>query len=95
MIIKLSNGVEISEETVVNALKKAGISVEPKHVFNAGDVAKVFGNTSPGSWRLIASIDGKLYSINQLGYKQGDGTQQYFEHNGYKFVGRQQDILKQ
>lgn len=31
-MIKLSTGVEVSEETVVNALKAAGISVELKHV---------------------------------------------------------------
>lgn len=29
-MIKLSNGVEISEDTVVSALKKAGIKVEPR-----------------------------------------------------------------
>jgi hypothetical protein len=29
-MIKLSTGVEISEDTVISALKKAGISVEPK-----------------------------------------------------------------
>lgn len=93
-MIKLSTGVEISEETVVSALKAAGINIEPKHIFAAGDVAQVFGNKSPGSWRLIVLIDSKLYSINQLGSKQGDGTQEYFGYNGYKFVGRQQDLLE-
>jgi len=29
-MIKLSNGVEISEDTVVSALKKCGIEVEPE-----------------------------------------------------------------
>ena len=94
-MIKLSNGVEISEDTVISALKKAGINVEPKHVWEAGDVAYIYGDKSPSCWRLIVLINGKLYSINQLGYKQGNGTQEYFGRSGYKFVGKQKNILKQ
>lgn len=48
-MIKLSNGVEISEDTVVSALKKAGISVEPKpklkqvkiHCFRASKLTSI------------------------------------------------------
>lgn len=93
-MIKLSNGVELSEDTVVSALKKAGINVEPKHIFEAGDVAYVGSMKSPYDWRLIFSFTGSLYSVNQAGYKQGDGTQGYFERNHYKYVGRQINLLK-
>lgn len=89
-MFKLSNGVEISEETVISALKKSGICVEPKHVWAPGDVAYVDGDANyPVSWRLIISINGELKAANQLGWVQGDGSQKYFERNGYKFVGRQ------
>ena len=93
-MIKLSTGIEVSEETVISALKKVGINVEPKHVFAKGDIAQVFGNKSPGGWRLIISHGSGLRSVNQCGFIQGDGTQEYFEYNGYKFVGRQKDLLE-
>ena len=94
-MIKLSNGVEISEDTVVSALKKAGITVEPKHIFKAGDVAYVGHTKSPYDWRLIFRCDDrKLYSVNQAGNKQGDGSQEYFERNHYNYVGRQLTLLR-
>jgi hypothetical protein len=95
-LIKLSNGVEISEETVVAALEKAGIETKPKpeHIFEAGDVAYVDGVCEPGNWRLIASIAGKLKSVNQCGWIQGDGTQQYFKNNHYQYYDKQRNLLK-
>ena len=90
-MIKLSNGVEISEDTVVSALKKSGISVEPKHIFRAGDVAKNYNVTR--QWRLIISKGGTLYAVDELGVICGSG-QRYFEDFNYKFVGRQKDLLK-
>lgn len=92
-MIRLSNGVEISEDTVINALEKAGINTTPKHIFRAGDVAYIYGSRYPGDWRLIISINGKLKSTNRLGWIQGDGSQKYFENNAYKYAGRQQDLL--
>lgn len=85
-MIKLSNGVEISENTVVSALKKAGISVEPKpkkHIFSAGDMAK----NDMGLWRLIVRISGKNYSVDRYGTYQGQG-QGHFEALDYKYVGK-------
>lgn len=93
-MIRLSTGVELSEDTVVSALKKAGIRVEPKHVFEAGDVAYNSSIKDLYSWRLIFRCNGGLYSINQAGTKQGDGSQEYFEHNHYRYVGRQKDLLR-
>ncbi len=95
-MIKLSTGVEISEDTVISALKKAGINVEPKHIFKAGDVAYA-GQESPANWRLISLINHKLYGINQNGILQGSltvGGQDHFDAFDYKYVGRQSDLLK-
>ncbi len=88
-MIKLSSGVELSESTVISALKKAGISVEPKHVFEVGDIA-----TRYGEWRFIVKIDGKLTSVGENGYTSGSYDQKDFEYHCYKYVGRQSDILK-
>jgi hypothetical protein len=93
-LIKLSNGVEISEETVVIALEKAGIETKSKHIFEAGDVAYIDGINIPSDWRLIISVEGRLRSVNQNGYVQGNGTQQYFENNHYQYYDRQEDLLK-
>lgn len=94
-MIKLSNGVEISEDTVVAALKAAGINIEPvkpEHIFEVGDVA----NTPDGGWRFIVLIDSKLIAVNQNGIVQGSGSnggQNHFEAFNYKFVGKQSDLL--
>lgn len=95
-MIKLSTGVEISEDTVISALKKAGISVEPKHVFNKGDVAYNETNNKidkPKDWRLIVGVNGKLCSVDSYGILQG-WEQKYFERNNYVYAGRQLDLLE-
>lgn len=89
-MIKLSTGVEISEDTVVSALKKAGISVEPKHVFEAGDVAVNEGEAD--IWRFIIRIDGRLCGVDRHGFNNGKG-QKYFEAHNYKFVGKLSDTI--
>jgi len=92
-MIKLSTGVELSEDTVISALKKAGISVEPKHVFKAGDVAYYGGKTHLSTeWRFIVLIDGKLCAINRWGSVSSTG-QESFEACGYKYVGRLSDMI--
>lgn len=71
-MIKLSSGVEISEETVVAALKKVGIETEPskpKHIFEAGDVA----TTKYENWRFVIRIDGKIQSVNKYGFSCSTG----------------------
>jgi hypothetical protein len=94
-MIKLSNGVELSEDTVVSALKKAGISVEPKHVFSPGDIAYHSGNTTtPNCWRLITKIGGKLIAIGLNGLPSGSYNQKDFEYHGYKYVGKIWDLVK-
>lgn len=92
-MIRLSNGVEISEDTVINALEEAGISTTPKHIFEAGDVAYIYENNNSVNWRLIISIHRKLKSVNQFGWIQGDGSQEYFKNNHYKYAGKQKDLL--
>ena len=96
-MIKLSNGVEISEDTVVSALKKAGISVEPKpkHIFQAGDVAYLGGYKELGCLRFIVKLNGKLHSLYRNGYcASGDVNQDYFERYNYRYAGRLEDFLK-
>lgn len=95
-MIKLSTGTEVSEDTVVSALKKAGINVEPpkpKHIFQAGDVAR----SKYGYWRLIIKINGKLYAVDKYGYVMGEHSskigQEHFEEFGYKFIGKQSDLI--
>ena len=91
-LIKLSNGVEISEDTIVAALEKAGIETkppEPKHIFEAGDVAI----TEYAEWRFIVRVDGKTYSVNKNGLRCSTG-QKDFDYYGYKFVGRLKNLLK-
>jgi len=93
-MMKLSNGVEISEDTVVSALKKVGINVEPskpKHIFKAGDMAKS-GNFS-NSKRIILLISGLLRSFDLDGYPQSTGQNQ-FESCGYEFIGKLTDFIK-
>ena len=95
-MIKLSDGVEISEDTVISALKKAGISVELKHIFQRGDIAyNEVGSKVHNSedWRFIVSVNGWLCSVDKNGVLQGWG-QKYFENCNYKYVGRQSDLLK-
>jgi len=90
-LIKLSNGVEISEDTIVAALEKAGIETkppEPKHIFEAGDVAK-----SEGEWRIIIKVKGELQSFTTDGYYI-NGGQTKFEQFNYQFVGKLENLLK-
>lgn len=96
-MIKLSNGVELSENTIVAALEKAGINVEPvkpKHIFKPGDVAK-----RDNLWRLIISFKGTLYAVDKYGTVQGvnnldsEQGQAHFEKYDYKYIGRQSDLL--
>lgn len=90
-MIRLSNGVEISEDTVVSALKKSGISVKPKpkHIFEAGDVAK---HPYLGL-RIILNIGEKLKSFDQDGCYLSTG-QEEFDNESYKYVGKLRDLLK-
>jgi len=87
-MFKLSNGVMISEDTIVAALEKAGIETKPKHVFKAGDVAMSYGN-----WRFIVHVEGKLHSVNKRGVKCSIG-QDEFEYYNYQYVGKLEDLLK-
>ncbi len=94
-LIKLSNGVEISEETVVAALEKAGIEAhlpepkKPKHIFEAGDVAK----NEYGEIRIIIKKNWKVYSFGLAGEYQNT-NQCGFERLGYQYIGRLEDLLK-
>lgn len=91
-MIKLSNGVEVSEDAVVSALNKAGINVEPpkpKYIFKAGDVARNENNET----RIIVRVNGALKSFSKHGTSISDG-QQDFERFDYKYVGRISDFIK-
>ena len=62
-MIKLSNGVEISEQTIVNALKKAGIDVKPKKTDGQMyPIATVYSD------RLILNLPDKYLSDKYKGY---------------------------
>ena len=98
-MIKLSNGVELSEDTVVAALKKAGIETnppKPKHIFEAGDVAYYKGIPRPFNWRLIIIVNDKLKSVDRTGYVYNfsEDSQEHFERYGYEFIGKLEDLLK-
>jgi len=90
-LIKLSNGVEISEETVVAALEKAGIETKPKpkHIFKAGDVAR----NEYGELRIIIKRSGEICSFGLVGEYQNTG-QDGFERLNYEYIGRLKDLLK-
>lgn len=91
-LIKLSNGIEISEDTIMSALKKVGIGTnlpEPtKYIFRAGDIAK----NKHGKWRLIVSVGGILLSVDEDGRELLTSGQEKFEHYGYQFIGRLKDL---
>jgi hypothetical protein len=64
-MIKLSNGVEISEDTVVNALRKAGIRTEPIPPKTEADnypIATVYRD------RLILNLPDKYLSSEYKGH---------------------------
>lgn len=95
-LIKLSNGVEISEDTIVAALQKAGIETnlsEPQHIFEAGDVAKKLNSIFHNNWRFIVRFREELHSFDSKGLYMSTG-QDRFELENYKFIGRQSDLLK-
>lgn len=87
-MITLSNGVEISEDTIVSALKKAGIAVEPKHIFAAGDVAR--GRCGV---RIIASGSSGLLTSYDLDGATWSTGQKSFEDNSYKYLGKLRDMI--
>jgi len=99
-MIKLSSGVEISEQTVLSALQSAGIEVKPKHIFESGDVAYYGGRESKDDWRFMVRINGKLYSVNLGGAEAAlfnhnlNHSQKYFERNNYKFAGKLRDLIE-
>lgn len=87
-MIRLSNGVEISEDTVISALKKAGISVEPKpkkHIFKAGDVVE----PSWGGRRVIVDVYGVLHAVDKNGSRSSSTVQSC----NYQYVGRLSDMI--
>ena len=90
-LIKLpSSGVEISEDTILSLMRNAGIKTEPpKHIFKKGDVAK----TTFGTWRIIISYNGLLYSVDENGDVLVRG-QDKFEEIGYEYVGRLKEMVK-
>lgn len=93
-MIELSNGVEISEDTVVSALKKAGISVEPKHVFRAGDVVKT--NWELDSKRIIIHVyGGNLIAVDIHGSQHGSDADSDGKFRGchYEYVGKLSDMI--
>lgn len=91
-MIKLSNGVELSEDTVVSALKKAGINVEPKRVFKYGDVVAA-GMT--GIRIIINTYAGVLIAVDKHGVQRGNDADKdgRFRDCGYKYVGRLSDMI--
>ena len=93
-MIKLSTGVELSEDTVVSALKKVGINVEPEHIFKAGDVAET--KWSEDTERIIVhTYDGNLIAVDTDGHQRGNDKDNdgRFRDCHYKYIGRLSDML--
>jgi len=92
-MIKLSNGVELSEDTVVSALKKSGIKVEPEHIFRHGEIVE----NRYGDKRILVRVNGKLQSIDKNGYCMGDEQngidQKHCQDYGYKCIGKLKDMI--
>jgi len=90
-------GIEFSEETIVKALERAGISLEepekPYH-FQAGDVVKA--NNGKGEIRIIVQdYDTKrLFSYNLDGICENCSGQHGFEVNHYVKIGVLSDYIK-
>ena len=92
-MIKLSNGVELSESTVISALKKAGINVEPKHIFRAGDVVNC-GCYHKSKRIIIRQSDGKLIAIDEDGtQRDGNDGVNNFSNCNYTYIGRLSDMM--
>ena len=87
-------GIEFSEETIVKALERAGISLEePKpYQFQAGDVVEY----GVGSRRIIClTSKGNLEAFGLNGYtKCASGGQKCFENAGYRKIGVLSDYIK-
>ena len=69
-MITLSNGVEISEETVVNALRKAGIETEPAQKTNGEfyPIATVHYVGREEPYRLILNLPDMYLSNEHKGF---------------------------
>lgn len=72
-MIKLSTGVEISEDTIISALKKAGINTEPPEP-KFGDFVKYRG----GDVRIwLYDRTGKLCAFDNIGRIVGSHSYDY------------------
>lgn len=86
------DGVELSEDTVRNALKKAGISLEKKHEWKAGDMAFL-----DGDFRLIGCTNYRWFSLCQNGNTRTHNkpNTNHFDNFEYKYIGRFEDMVKE
>jgi len=85
-------GREISEETVIEALKKHCNFEEKfkeKYIFQAGDIAVNCNKEK----RIIVGTCGRLVSIDANGNEQSK-SQQSFESWGYEKIGKLKDLLE-
>lgn len=86
-MIRFSNGVELSEKSVIEGLKKAGIEV--KSQFKAGDIADYYGELRI----IVRETDGTLRSFSERGIPCNAG-QEEFKRCGYKKVCIIEDLFK-
>lgn len=88
-MIKLSNGVEVSEETVVNALKKAGITTEPVHIFKPGNICfYTSGNKREKSnWRMIVKTKEGIGAVDANGEFIAADMSQESLRDKYEYAG--------
>jgi len=81
-------GQQISEDTVVEALRKH-CGFQEKYQFKAGDVAKCRGK----ALRIICRVDGKLHSLALDGSLMSSG-QTAFEFYDYEKIGELKDFIR-
>ena len=89
--IELSNGVVLSEETIIEACKAQGIKIN--YQFQAGDVV----DTPHGGKRIIITgTDDKLYAVNEYGRVLNlIKSQEDCERYEYKKIGKLNNFLAQ
>ena len=81
-------GQQISEDTVVEALRKH-CGFQEKYQFKAGDVAKCRSK----ALRIICRVDGKLHSFGLDGSLMCSG-QTDFELFSYEKIGELKDLIR-
>ena len=86
-MIRLSNGNDVSQETVDAAMEEYTLRHPEEYIFQVGDVIQgVYGK------RIIVSIRGDVYSVGIDGNRRSD--QKEFSECKYRKIGVLSDYIK-